>query len=383
LKKILFLTVLYTGLLTLTACASSGPQGGGGDLTGKVWALTALNGQHLVAGTNISAQFTSDGIVSGSAGCNQYTGKYTVSGGNIAFDPSITTTMMACLQPVMEQESAYLKMLAKAKTYTVNGDELTFTGADKRTLATYKAETQDLAGTNWDAIGYNNGKQAVVSVMLGTSITANFSTDGNLTGNAGCNDYNGTYTVKRNQIVIGPLVTTRKICNDPVGVMEQEAQYLTALGTAETYQIEGATLELRTKDGALVANFSHNNDRPVSATEASATNQIQNINWKWVNVTNQTTNEVMEVPDPSLYTITFHEDGTLDGKADCNSFRGTYSQENGFTITLGPSTMAFCGEASLDTTYLSLLSSIVAGGPDGAGGLALETAGGEQRMLFK
>jgi hypothetical protein len=32
---------------------------------------------------------------------------------------------------------------------------------------------------------------------------------------------------------------------------------------------------------------------------------------------------------------------------------------------------------------LQLLSNIAAGGPDGAGGLALETAGGAERMLFK
>jgi hypothetical protein len=43
----------------------------------------------------------------------------------------------------------------------------------------------------------------------------------------------------------------------------------------------------------------------------------------------------------------------------------------------------FCGEASLDQQYLKLLGSIVAGGPDGQGNLALETAGGAQRMLFK
>jgi hypothetical protein len=29
------------------------------------------------------------------------------------------------------------------------------------------------------------------------------------------------------------------------------------------------------------------------------------------------------------------------------------------------------------------LDSVAAGGPDSAGGLALETAGGEQRMLFE
>jgi len=112
-------------------------------------------------------------------------------------------------------------------------------------------------------------------------------------------------------------------------------------------------------------------------------NSIQNIVWQWVSVTNQTTRQTTTVPAPENYTIIFNADGTLTGKADCNSFTGTYSQENGFTIKLGATTMAFCGEASLDQQYLQLLSSVAAGGPDGAGGLALETAGGEQRMLFK
>jgi len=88
-------------------------------------------------------------------------------------------------------------------------------------------------------------------------------------------------------------------------------------------------------------------------------------------------------PDPTMYTLNLFDDGTLSGKADCNNFSGAYSQENGFTITLGATTMAFCGEASLDQTYLQLLGSVAAGGPDGSGGLALETAGGAQRMMFK
>ena len=88
------------------------------------------------------------------------------------------------------------------------------------------------------------------------------------------------------------------------------------------------------------------------------------------------------MPNPANYTISFYPDGTLSGKADCNTFNGTYSQQNGFSIKLGASTMASCGEASLDQQYLNLLGNVAAGGPDGAGGLALETAGGEQRMLF-
>ena len=97
----------------------------------------------------------------------------------------------------------------------------------------------------------------------------------------------------------------------------------------------------------------------------------------------QTTNETTTVAKPQNYTITFRDDGTLSGKADCNNFTGTYSQEGGFTITLGATTMAACGEGSLDQQYLELLSAVVAGGPDGQGNLALENAGGEKRMLFK
>lgn len=110
---------------------------------------------------------------------------------------------------------------------------------------------------------------------------------------------------------------------------------------------------------------------------------IQGIVWQWTSVTDQSTKATTPVPIPANYTIIFNSDGTLTGKADCNSFTGTYSQTNGFTIKLGASTQAYCGEASLDQHYLQLLSAVAAGGPDGAGGLALETAGGAQRMTFK
>jgi heat shock protein HslJ len=122
---------------------------------------------------------------------------------------------------------------------------------------------------------------------------------------------------------------------------------------------------------------------PQPTPSATPVSSIQGIVWQWTSVTNQSTKQTTTVPNPESYTIVFNADGTLNGKADCNTFTGTYSQQNGFTITLGASTMAFCGEASLDQQYTQLLGAVAAGGPDGAGNLALETAGGEQRMLFK
>ena len=55
---------------------------------------------------------------------------------------------------------------------------------------------------------------------------------------------------------------------------------------------------------------------------------------------------------PEKYTITFREDGTLSGKADCNTFTGTYSQASGFSMTVTPDVMAACGGDSLDQQYL-------------------------------
>ena len=106
---------------------------------------------------------------------------------------------------------------------------------------------------------------------------------------------------------------------------------------------------------------------------------ITNIVWQWTSVTNKPTGEKTTVPNPEDYTITFRDDGTLSGKADCNTFTGTYTQEDGFFITAKPDVMAACGGDTLDQQYFELLDAIVAGGPDGAGGFALETAGGEQR----
>jgi heat shock protein HslJ len=242
-------------MMVLAACASLASQTGGGNLTGKVWALTELMGKPPAAGVGISAEFSSDGKVSGSAGCNRYSGTYTVSGNSITISSSVATTMIMCDESVMEQESAYLKALAEAKTYAVNGDQLTLAGADKTSLVIYNAQSQDLTGTSWEATGYNNGKQAVVGVQAGTTLTADFGKDGTLSGNSGCNTYSGGYKVNGDQITIGPLASSMMACEEPAGVMEQEAQYLAALQSAATYQIEGNVLQLRTKDDALAAIF--------------------------------------------------------------------------------------------------------------------------------
>ena len=90
---------------------------------------------------------------------------------------------------------------------------------------------------------------------MGTQITANFGEDGQLTGNAGCNDYFGPYETDGRKISMGPFGTGRTACSEPEGIMEQESQYLAVLETADTYKIEGNSMNMRTADEATVANF--------------------------------------------------------------------------------------------------------------------------------
>jgi heat shock protein HslJ len=227
----------------------------GQTLAGTAWILTALNGAEPLPDTTITASFDADGMLNGTDGCNRYGAVYEVDGDKI----SITlgpTTLMACVEPVMNQATEYLAALEAAATFQIQGDTLELRDADGNVMAAFSAQPTGLAGTSWDVLAYNNGKEAVVSVIIGTQITAVFGADGVLAGNAGCNDYSAPYEADdQGNISIGPAITTFKECSEPEGVMEQEQQYLAALGTAATYRMEGDSMEMRTADGARVASF--------------------------------------------------------------------------------------------------------------------------------
>lgn len=218
--------------------------------TGTIWIVTKLAGRPPVKGTELTAELSAARRISGSAGCNRYTGSYRVSGGAIRIG-RLATTQMACAEPIERQETAFLQALSRARRFAVSGSSLTLTSASGRTLVTFKAQTQALAGTSWDVLAYNNGKQAVVSVLADTKLTAVFGKDGRLTGFAGCNNYHAGYEAVAPKIAIGPVASTQKACDEPPGVGEQEARYLIALETAARYRIEGSRLELRTADGAI------------------------------------------------------------------------------------------------------------------------------------
>ena len=112
-------------------------------LAGTSWRATGINNgkggvASLVADTTVTMNFSADGKVSGSAGCNNYAAGYTVDGNALQFTPAAATRKMCGAPGVMEQEQAFLKALESVATMRMEANRLemrTAEGAIALTLA--------------------------------------------------------------------------------------------------------------------------------------------------------------------------------------------------------------------------------------------------------
>lgn len=226
-------------------------------LEGATWQLISfVDGEGTMAQADVEATITfEDGQVGGNAGCNRFFASYTLEGDQLTISQA-GSTMMACPEPAMSQEQAFLANLGQVASYAISGAELTLFDAAGEALLVFEPQVvTSLIGTLWQATAVNNGRGGVVSLVIGSEITATFDEDGTLFGSSGCNNYSGSFTVDGDQMSIMPLASTMMMCPEPEGVMEQEAAFAAALETVATYTIDGDRLELRTADGALAASF--------------------------------------------------------------------------------------------------------------------------------
>lgn len=110
---------------------------------GITWTLTEIiirdDVSSPIPGTTIAAYFE-NGKISGTAGCNQYFGSYTIVNGILIED--LSATEMACPEPdsIMQQEAQYLNILRDVMSYTILENQLTLITGDGRALA-YQTES--------------------------------------------------------------------------------------------------------------------------------------------------------------------------------------------------------------------------------------------------
>lgn len=219
-------------------------------LEGVEWQLTDSSATEAdLTAAGITANFDGESVA-GFSGVNQYSGPYTAGDDGALEIGDIASSLMAGPEPLMQAEGAYLKALKGCDGWEVEGGTLTLKTGEEATLTFTKAEDVALPGTSWYVTSYNNGKDAVTTLVEGSAMTIEFGTDDTVAGDAGVNRFNGPCTVDGAAVEIGPLATT-KMAGEPA-LMEQEQALLAALEAASTWKVVRGALELRDADGAAM-----------------------------------------------------------------------------------------------------------------------------------
>ena len=102
----------------------AGCGGGGADLAGSTYTSTEVRGHDLVEGSEVTLTFA-DGRISANAGCNTMNGAATWDGETLEVEGPLASTMMACEEPLMEQDTWVSDFLTSSPDLSVDGDELT------------------------------------------------------------------------------------------------------------------------------------------------------------------------------------------------------------------------------------------------------------------
>jgi heat shock protein HslJ len=331
------------------------------ELAGNTWwTLASFAGDDgtltpVLDGTAVTATFSAEGSLGGSAGCNHYSADYTVDGESLTIEPAIRTEMY-CSEPpgIMDQEDRYLALLTEVASYRMEDGLLTLMDSDGVDLLVFEevVQTPDLplTGTDWVLEAYSTGGDAISSVIAGTTITANFA-DGNVTGNAGCNHYGGQYSLDGTNLTVSSLFSTLMYCETP-GVMEQEAAFLGHLANVSSYRVEGDRLILTDAEGTDVLFFVQAPEVPPAPLTGT----------EWTLESYSLDGEAVSSVIAGTAITAVFSDGNVGGSAGCNSYGAGY-QVDGTNLTIEPpiSTKVYCSEPEgimeQENRYLNLLES--------------------------
>lgn len=116
--RLLIALLSLFALSTVSADAEPGLYGG-------EWVVREIGGRPVAGKAPLTLGIAPDGSVSGSGGCNGFTGTADVDGDSITFPPFAATEKM-CPPAVMIPEQEFLGALAATTSFRLDGSELLF-----------------------------------------------------------------------------------------------------------------------------------------------------------------------------------------------------------------------------------------------------------------
>jgi heat shock protein HslJ len=189
-----------------------------------------------------------------------------------------------------------------------------------------------------------------------------FSSDGQVGGSGGCNQYSAPYQIDGDKLTVGPMSSTLMLCDGAVGA--QETAFFGGLTGATSWRIN------KTGDLEITgsANIVATTGAPASQPPPSAGVGLHGTAWTLAEM-GGTADFARIVP-----TIEFGEDGSVSGFAGCNTFSGTFTTE-GTTLTLSPlaTTKIACERpaSAVEGEYLNALAGVTSWEIDPEGQLLL------------
>ncbi|SDE27133.1 Heat shock protein HslJ [Blastococcus fimeti] len=221
-------------------------------LTAHDWLLDVTDSSLAGDVTNpVTLTFAGSTAASGTAPCNTYRGTLVLEGDDSVRIEDIATTLMSCEPALEAAEREYLDALAQVRTADVRDPARLVLTSDGVRLSFTPIAARELIVGDWALTGVRRGA-GILSVVEGTAPIARAAADGNVVVETGCNTLRTTWTIDGRAIVVEQQAGTSMDCEEPAGVMDQEAAIAAALTAASTVQITPATLTLLDDAGAIV-----------------------------------------------------------------------------------------------------------------------------------
>lgn len=118
--------------LTLAACTPAPPRVDPlpPGLAGTSWRAETITGLAAAPGVTSTLSFTGPDRVSGSAGCNRYSGPLAIADDALRLGP-LVATRMACPPAPMGQERRFITALEQGRRFERDGDRLSLHSAGR------------------------------------------------------------------------------------------------------------------------------------------------------------------------------------------------------------------------------------------------------------
>ena len=194
-----------------------------------------------LAGPAYDALITlADGTISGTTGCNDLGGSYTLDGGSLVLT-DVSPSEATCLDgDIVAQEMAIVAQLPEIASVAFEGPDMWLLDAGERQALRFLA----LEGPVW--VPLYNGAEPMPEAI----VTVEFRDTG-VVGQGPCNAFGGPFLHDGSSLVIGPLVSTKTACPD----LDLETELLADLELTRSYAIESGDLVLYDETGSAIRSF--------------------------------------------------------------------------------------------------------------------------------